>query len=82
MQENYSDWREAVDGRLHEIYCITIDDAGISEEHLIACWQSNEMPFDFVERFGNKFDLDPLPSHLPSANRDRKIQRSFICRKM
>ena len=82
MQKTFSDWREAVEGRLQEIYCITIADVGLSEEHLTACWLSNEMPFDFVEWFGNKYDLDPVPSQLPSADRDRKIQRKQICQKM
>jgi hypothetical protein len=71
MQINmqYSDWRKAVDGRLQQIYCITIDDIGFNEEYLIDCWESQEMPFDLVEWFGKKFDLDPMPSHAPSAKR-------------
>jgi hypothetical protein len=55
----YRDWRDAVDKRLHQIYCITIADAGIDEEYLIDHWQSNEASFDFVEWFGNKYDLTP-----------------------
>jgi len=38
----YRDWRDAVDKRLHQIYCISIDDAGFEEEYLISHWQSNE----------------------------------------
>ena len=60
--ESYRDWRDAVDRCLHQIYCITTADAGIDEEYLINHWQSNEAPFDFVEWFGNKYDLDPTPS--------------------
>jgi hypothetical protein len=58
---SYRDWRAAVDRRLHQIYRITIADAGIDEEYLINCWSSNEEPLEFVEWFGNKFDLDPIP---------------------
>jgi hypothetical protein len=56
IDKSYRDWRDAVDKRLHQIYCITIEDAGIDEEYLIDHWQSNEAPFDW---FGNKFDLTP-----------------------
>jgi hypothetical protein len=57
--QSYNEWRVAVDQRLYEIYCITIEDAGFDEEYLINHWQSNEASFDFVEWFGNKYDLDP-----------------------
>jgi hypothetical protein len=57
MHNPYGDWRNAVDERLHQIYCITIADAGLDEEYLIDQWLSNEAPFDFVEWIGNKFDL-------------------------
>jgi hypothetical protein len=57
--QSYSDWRNAVDVRLHKIYCITIADAGLDEEYLVKHWQSNEPPSEFVEWFGNKYDLDP-----------------------
>jgi len=49
VEKTYRDWRDAVDQRLYQIYCITIEDAGIDEEYLIDHWQSNEAPFDFVE---------------------------------
>jgi hypothetical protein len=69
--KSYRDWRHAVDKRLHQIYCITIDDAGINEEYLIDHWQSNEAPLDFVEWFGNKFDLDPIPSLVHPQGKSR-----------
>jgi hypothetical protein len=69
ISKPYRDWRDAVDKRLHQIYCITIEDAGFDEEYLISHWQSNEAPFDFVEWFGNKYDLDPLPSPVRSLKR-------------
>jgi hypothetical protein len=65
----YRDWHDAVDKRLYQIYCITIEDASFDEEYLIDHWQSNEAPFDFVEWFGNKYDLDPIPSLVPPLKR-------------
>ncbi|MCU1283584.1 MAG: hypothetical protein JWM53_7130 [bacterium] len=32
---SYREWRDAVDRRLHQIYCITIEDAGFDEDYLI-----------------------------------------------
>jgi hypothetical protein len=65
----YRDWRDAVDKRLHQIYCITIEDAGFDEKYLIGHWQSNEAPFDFVEWFANKYDLDPVTLIIPPLKR-------------
>jgi hypothetical protein len=67
----YRDWRGAVDQRLQQIYCITIEDAGISEEYLVDHWQSKEAPSEFVEWFGNKYDLDRLPSPAPLLKRGK-----------
>jgi hypothetical protein len=66
---SYRDWRGAVDARLLQIYCITIADAGIDEKYLIDHWQSNEAPFEFVEWFGIKYDLDPMPSFVRPQKR-------------
>ena len=71
IDKSYRDWRDAVDQRLHQIYCITIADAGIDEEYLINHWQSNEAPFDFVEWFGNKYDLDAKPLLVQAHERGR-----------
>jgi hypothetical protein len=71
IEKQYRDWRDAVDRRLHQIYCITIEDAGIDEEYLIDHWQSNEAPFEFVEWFGNKYDLDPILSLVQPQQRGR-----------
>jgi hypothetical protein len=57
--KSYRDWRDAVDMHLHRIYCITIEDAGFGEDYLMDHWQSNEAPVEFVEWFGNKYDLTP-----------------------
>jgi hypothetical protein len=71
IDKSYSEWRDAVGQRLLQIYCITIEDAGFDEEYLISHWQSNEAPFDFVEWFGNKYDLDPIPSLVRPQQRGR-----------
>jgi hypothetical protein len=71
IEKQYRDWRDAVDRRLHQIYCITIEDADIDEEYLIDHWQSNEAPFEFVEWFGNKYDLDPILSLVQPQQRGR-----------
>lgn len=55
---SYSDWRIAVDGHLSAIYCITIEDVGFDEEYLIKHWESEEAALEFVEWYGNKYDLD------------------------
>jgi hypothetical protein len=67
--KSYDDWRVAVDRRLCEIYCITIEDAGFDEEYLSAHWRSSETPSDFVEWFGNKYDLDPIRLLIPPLKR-------------
>jgi hypothetical protein len=64
--KSYRDWRIAVDQRLYEIYCLTIEDAGFDEEYLATHWQSNEQPADFVEWFGDKYDFDPRQLLIPS----------------
>jgi hypothetical protein len=69
--KSYRDWRDAVDRRLLQIYCITIEGAGFDEEYLTNHWQSKEAPFDFVEWFGNKYDLDPIPSLVRTHERRR-----------
>jgi hypothetical protein len=67
--KSYRDWRDKVEYRLHQIYCITIEDAGFDEQYLKDHWRSNEAPFDFVEWFGNKYDLAPISSLVPLPKR-------------
>jgi hypothetical protein len=62
IDTSYRDWRHAVRKELYQIYCITIEDAGFDEGYLLDHWRSNETPFDFVQWFGNKYDLDRRPS--------------------
>lgn len=52
-------WRNAVNRRLKDIYLITIDDAGIDDEMLTAHWQMKQSPYEFVEWYAIKYDLDP-----------------------
>jgi hypothetical protein len=56
---SFAKWRRAVNRRLKDIYVITIDDAGIDDDRLLSHWQMKQSPYEFVEWFGNKYDLDP-----------------------
>jgi hypothetical protein len=56
---SFDKWRAAVDRRLEEVYLITIIDAGLDDEFLRSHWEDKEPPFDFVQWYGNKYDLDP-----------------------
>jgi hypothetical protein len=70
---SFTERRSAVDRRIKEIYAITIDDAGIADDHLKSHWQTEQSPNEFVEWFGMKFDLEPLSTcdriwrHSPKA---------------
>lgn len=55
---SFAKWRVAVDRRLNDIYVITISDAGIDDEFLKSHWEMKQSPFEFVEWFGIKYDLD------------------------
>ena len=63
--ESYREWRDAVDRHLHQIYCLSIEDAGFDEDYLLNQFRSKEAPGDFVPWYGNKYDLDPMPSRIP-----------------
>jgi hypothetical protein len=56
---SFSKWRKAVNRRLKNIYAITITDAGIDDEFLTSHWEMKQSPYEFVEWFGTKYDLDP-----------------------
>jgi hypothetical protein len=70
-REPYSDWRNAVDSRLREIYSITIEDAGLDEEYLMKHWQSDETALEFVAWYGEKYDLDPVTTIYLPRERNR-----------
>ena len=61
--EGYLSWRVAVDRHLDATYCITIEDAGLDEDRLLRHYRTNESPRNFVEWFGDKYDLSPNDSH-------------------
>jgi hypothetical protein len=56
---SFAKWRSSVNRRLKDVYVITIDDAGVDDERLSSHWQMKQSPYEFVEWFGNKYDLDP-----------------------
>lgn len=56
---SFPKWRSTVNRRLKDIYLITIDDAGIDDERLVSHWQMRQSPYDFVEWYALKYDLDP-----------------------
>jgi hypothetical protein len=56
---SFAKWRVAVDRRLRDIYVIGINEAGIDDEILTTHWKMKQPPYEFVERFGIKYDLDP-----------------------
>ena len=57
---NFSKWRAVVNQRLKKVYVLTIDDAGIDDDRLKSHWRSKQAPYEFVEWFANKYDLDPI----------------------
>ncbi len=59
LAQSFSEWRGAVDARMFEIYAITIDDAGMDDLYLRSQWKMQQSPCEFVEWFGEKFDLTP-----------------------
>jgi hypothetical protein len=64
--EAFNDWRKAIDDRMYEVFGITICDAGIDDQRLTNHFKSNETPNDFVDWFGEKYDLDRKTDYLLS----------------
>ena len=56
---SFAEWRSAVNQRLEDVYVITIDDAGIDDDRLSSHCEMKQSPYEFVEWFANKYDLDP-----------------------
>ncbi|QIG96336.1 MULTISPECIES: hypothetical protein [unclassified Bradyrhizobium] len=67
--EGYLGWRAAVDQGLVDIYCIAVEDAGLDEEYLERHWKSKQTPTEFVQWFGNKYDLDRRPPTIRTTDR-------------
>jgi hypothetical protein len=57
---NFSDWRHEVDERLAAEYGITIEDAGVDDDYLKPHWEMKQSPYEFIEWYGIKYDLDPV----------------------
>jgi hypothetical protein len=53
VEINFTDWREAVDRRMLDVYAITIDDSGFEDDDLRSHWEDKESPFEFVLWFGS-----------------------------
>lgn len=62
-EASYSRWKSAVNKRLVAIYGMTIVDSGVDDEYLTVHWEMKQSPYDFVEWFGTKYDLDPISSY-------------------
>ena len=56
---SFQEWRTLVNDRLLDIYLISIDDAGIDDEYVTPHWESKQAPYEFVEWYALKYDLDP-----------------------
>jgi hypothetical protein len=60
---SFSFWKRVVDRRLHKIYCITLVDVGVDDEMLKSHWEMKQLADDFVDWFGEKYDLDPISDY-------------------
>jgi hypothetical protein len=60
---SFAEWRQAVDARMFDIYLITIDDSGVDDEYLTVHWEMKQSPYEFIEWFGIKYDLDPISAY-------------------
>lgn len=58
-------WRQAVDQALQSTYNLTIADAGISDEELQLRWQDRDEPQEYVDWFGEHYDLIPVSEVRP-----------------
>ena len=56
---SFSKWRNAVNTRMKDVYLIDLADAGLDDAYLKSHWRDKEAPYEFVEWYGNKHDLDP-----------------------
>lgn len=56
---SYAEWRNTVDQKLKDVYLISLDDAGVDDEYLTPHWKSKQAPYDFVEWYTLKYDLEP-----------------------
>lgn len=52
-----------MDQRLHRSYCITLADAGVDDEMLKSHWEMKQPANEFVDWFGEKYDLDRISDY-------------------
>lgn len=50
-------WVKEVDRIMREEFCIDLTDAGADRQEVIRYWKSGRDPDDFVDWFGEKYDL-------------------------
>ena len=50
-------WVKEVDRILLEEFCIDLSDAGADQADVLRYWKFDESPDDFVDWFGEKYDL-------------------------
>ena len=62
-EQSYPRWKLAVNRRLRKIYGITIVASGVDDEYLNVHWEMKQSPYDFVDWFGMKYDLDPVSDY-------------------
>ena len=56
---SFQKWRDVADRRLKDIYLIDFDDAGVDDNYLASHWEAKQSPYEFVEWYALKYDLDP-----------------------
>ncbi len=54
---SFEKWRKAIDLVMSETYGINSDDAGLDDDWLKNHWRTGELSKDFVDWFGQKYDL-------------------------
>ena len=50
-------WVAEVDGIMLEEFCIDLSDAGADRADILRYWKFNQSPDEFVDWFGEKYDL-------------------------
>jgi hypothetical protein len=53
----FSDWRTRTDCALRSRYAVTLEDIGLSDSELRRGWMSGQLPDEFAQWFGMKYDL-------------------------
>lgn len=58
----FAEWRKHVNDRFAGLYLVTLADLGVDDEVLRSHWNEKQAPYEFVEWFAIKYDLDPITS--------------------